>query len=77
MIRRVLIILLRFTRETAHLHPHLRDALNNYSTFLKEMSFGDEQIHKRREQVGIDAGFNLESYGKLLEQLFVAPAASP
>jgi hypothetical protein len=33
------------------------------------MSLGDEEIHKRLVQVGIDAGFDLQSYGKLLGQL--------
>jgi hypothetical protein len=33
------------------------------------MSLGDEEIRKRLVQVGIDAGFDLQSYGKLLEQL--------
>jgi hypothetical protein len=67
--RRALLILLKFTRETGHLHPHLRVTLENYSGLLKEMSLGDEEIRKRLVQVGIDAGFDLQSYGKLLGQL--------
>jgi hypothetical protein len=67
--RRGLLILLKFTRETGHLHPHLGRALENYSGLLKEMSLGDEEMRKRLVQVGIDAGFDLQSYGKLLEQL--------
>jgi tetratricopeptide (TPR) repeat protein len=69
IMRRALLILLKFTRETGHLHPDLRVALQNYSGLLKEMSLGDEEIRKRLVQVGIDAGFDLQSYGKLLGQL--------
>ena len=69
MMRRALLILLKFTREIGHLHPDLRGALKNYSGLLKEMSLGDEEIRKRLVQVGIDAGFDLQSYGKLLGQL--------
>jgi hypothetical protein len=50
-------------------HHVLSVVLKNYSDLLKEMSLGDEEIRKRLFQVGIDAGFDLQSYGKLLEQL--------
>jgi len=69
LMRQALLILLKFTRETGHLHPDLRVVLENYSGLLKEMSLGDEEIRKRLVQVGIDAGFDFQSYGKLLEQL--------
>ena len=69
LMRRALLILLKFTHETGHLHPGLSVALKNYSGLLKEMSLGDEEIRKRLVQVGIDAGFDLQSYDKLLGQL--------
>ena len=68
-LRRALLILLKFTRENGHIHPHLRVTLKSYSSFLKEMSLGDEEIRKRLVQVGIDGGFDLQSYDKLLGQL--------
>jgi hypothetical protein len=69
LMRRALLILLKFTRETGHIHPRLKETLKSYSGFLKEMSLGDEEIRKRLVQVGIDGGFNLQSYDKLLGQL--------
>ncbi len=69
LMRRALLILLKFTRETGHLHPDLRVDLENYSGLLKKMSLGDEEIRKRLVEVGIDAGFDLQSYDKLLGQL--------
>ena len=39
--KRVLVIVMKFTRETGHPHPHLRDALSKYFALLKDMSLGD------------------------------------
>ena len=69
LIRRHLVILLKFTRKTGHPHPHLRGALSNYFALLKKMSLGEEEIRKRLDKVGIDAGFDPQSYDELLEQL--------
>ena len=69
LMRRHLVILMKFTRETGHPHPHLRAALYNYFALLEEMSLGYEEIRKRLDQVGIDAGFDLQSYGNVLGQL--------
>ena len=69
LMRRALLVLLKFTHETGHLHPELSVVLKNYSGLLKEMSLGDEEIRKRLVHVGIDAGFDLQSYDKLLGQL--------
>ena len=67
--KRGLVIVLKFTHETGHPHPHLRDALYNYFALLKEMSLGEEEIRKRIAQVGIDAGLDPQSYDKLLGPL--------
>jgi len=69
LMRRHLVIVLKFTRVTGHPHPHLRNALYNYFALLKEMSLGEEEIRKRLDQVGTDAGFDPQSYDKLLRQL--------
>jgi hypothetical protein len=66
LMRRHLVIFLKFTSATAHLHPLLRD---NYLALLKEISLGDEQIAERLARVGIDAGLNPQSLSKLLDQL--------
>jgi hypothetical protein len=69
LMKRHLVILMKFTRVTGHPHPHLRDALSNYFALLKDMSLGDEEIRERLAQVGIDAGSDPQSYNKLLGQL--------
>ena len=53
---RALVILLKITRESGHLHPYLRSVVENYFALLKEMSLGEEEIYERIAQVGIDAG---------------------
>jgi tetratricopeptide (TPR) repeat protein len=74
IMRRPLVILLKFTRKTGHLHPRLTVAYDNYYAVLWQMSLGDEEIiRKRLAQVGIDAGFDLQSYGELLERLRNTP----
>jgi hypothetical protein len=61
LMKRHLVIFVKFTRETGHPHPHLSDALYNYSALLKEMSFGEEKIRERIVQVGIDAGLDVQA----------------
>jgi hypothetical protein len=69
LMRRQLVILVKFTRETGHLHPNLRDAFNDYFALLKEISPDHEAIAERLAQVRIDAGLDPQYYGKLLEQV--------
>ena len=69
LMKRSLAIFLKFTHETGHLHPHLKDVFHDYFALLKEISLGDEEIRRRLDQVGIDAGFDPQYYGKLLEQV--------
>jgi tetratricopeptide (TPR) repeat protein len=65
LMRRALVIFMNCTRETGHLHPHLRNAFDNYLAFLEEMSLGDAEIDERLAQVGMDAGFDVQSFSKL------------
>jgi hypothetical protein len=69
LMRRALMIVLTFTRETGNIHSDLREFLKNYSSLLEEMSLGDEETHKRLDQVGMDTGFDPPSYGELLGRL--------
>ena len=69
LMRRPLVILMMFTRGTGHPHPHLRVAFDNYRSLLEKMSLGEQEIAKRLDQVGIDAGLDLQSFSKLLEKL--------
>ena len=65
---RGLVIFLKFTHETGHFHPHLRNAFYNYLALLKEISFGDEEIAERLAQAGTDARLDLQSLNELLRQ---------
>ena len=67
--RRVVVIVLEFTRSTGHLHPHLKTTLGNYRGILKAMSLGEEEIARRIAEVGKAAGFDDQSYSALLAKL--------
>ena len=41
--RRMLVILLKVTRDTGHPHPHLMDAINNYGGILMALGHTQEQ----------------------------------
>jgi tetratricopeptide (TPR) repeat protein len=69
IMQRVLLILLRFTRATGHWHPQLKLVFDNYVIQLKEMSLSEEMIQNRLIPLAVEAGFDLESFRKLLEQL--------
>jgi DNA-binding phage protein len=65
--KRALVILLNFTRETGHLHPHLRGAFENYSALLKKMSLGNQEIYVCLAQVAIDAGLDLQELYRAIQ----------
>lgn len=69
LMRRALIIRLRFTRNTGHLHPHLKTTLGNYWGILKAMSLGEEEIAQRIAEIGKEVGFDEESFRALLTEL--------
>ena len=66
LLKRAFVILLKFTRETGHFHPRLRSVFANWWVLLDEISLADEEISERFEHAVIDAGFDLESFRKLL-----------
>ncbi len=47
LMERHLVIFLQFTRRTGHPHPHLQDAINNYSALLMEMGHSQAQVAAR------------------------------
>ena len=67
--RRALIIFVRFTRSTGHLHPNLKAAFRNYRGILEAMSLSEEEIARRIAEVGKAAGFDDQSYSALLAKL--------
>jgi tetratricopeptide (TPR) repeat protein len=52
LMRRHLEIFLQFTRATGHQHPHLQDAISNYTALLQQMRYSQEQIEARLKEVG-------------------------
>ena len=42
--RRMLNILFQFASTTGHQHPHLQDAINDYSRLLMQMGFTRQQV---------------------------------
>ena len=60
LMRRNLEILLEFTRDVRHPHPHLRSAIRNYAGLLRDMGRSEEEIRKERDallaQYGVDLG---------------------
>ena len=69
LMRRVVVIFLKFTRSTGHLHPHLKDAFGNYRSILEAMSLSEEEIARRIAEVGKEAGLDEQSYHALVAEL--------
>jgi hypothetical protein len=44
LMRRMVKILLNFSRSTGYVHPNLQSAVNNYVNLLRAMGHNDEQI---------------------------------
>jgi hypothetical protein len=52
LMRRVLVIVLEFTRRTGHWHPHLGDAINNYRGLLTKMGHSKDEVMERLKRLG-------------------------
>jgi len=55
LLRRVVEILLTFTRATGHAHTHLRDAVMNYAGVLTQMGARPAEASKRLQLLGPEA----------------------
>jgi len=51
LMERVLVILLQFTRRTRHPHPHLKTAINNYSSLLIQMGHSEDEVNNRLKRL--------------------------
>ena len=51
LMERQLVIVLQFTRQTGHLHPHLEDALANYVALLMNMGHSKDQVDARLKRL--------------------------
>jgi tetratricopeptide (TPR) repeat protein len=56
--RRHLEILLKFTHSTGHEHPHLRAAIDNYTSLLEDMGQSPAQIRTRLDEIGRPFGMS-------------------
>ncbi|MBE9571895.1 MAG: tetratricopeptide repeat protein, partial [Proteobacteria bacterium] len=61
--RRMVEILLQFTSETGHPHPHLQDAVNNYAALLQTMGCSAKDIKGALKMMGKRFGVDLEGAG--------------
>ena len=68
--RRSVVILLKFSDSTGHLHPNLRSVFKNYYSLLMDLSLDREEIGERIAELGQKAGFDWKGYFKLLQQIF-------
>jgi hypothetical protein len=68
-LRRGLIILLRPTALSGYPHPKLRGGFDRYRKILLEMSLSEEEIDRRFKELGKEAGFDAESYDRLLRSM--------
>jgi hypothetical protein len=66
---RSLVILLKFTRFTGHIHPRLQTVFRNYSGLLAEMGLSQEEFENSISALGVNAGFDGDGYWKLVEQI--------
>jgi hypothetical protein len=67
---RSVVILLKTTRLTGHLHPYLKTTLFNRRSLLRKMAVNDEEIARNTRALGTIAGYGDEAYRKLLEGVF-------
>lgn len=51
LMKRVVEILIDFTRRTGHPHPHLEDAVKNYTVLLKKMGYSKDEIADRLKRL--------------------------
>ncbi len=44
---KIVLILLQFTRQTGHPHPHLEAVINNYTGLLVQMGYREDEVAAR------------------------------
>ena len=61
LMRRTVVIILQFTRETSHQHPHLMDTIKNYYRLLQKMGDTETQAREKISILGETYGISLQS----------------
>ena len=59
LMKRAVEIFWKFTRDTGHEHPHLRDAIAAYASLLQEMGYSEQQVRARLQEIAAEYGFSL------------------
>jgi hypothetical protein len=70
LLARSLVILLKSTRLTGHIHPHLQVVFSNYIALLTNTARSSEEIPERIGALGRAAGFDVNDYRRVLQQVF-------
>jgi len=52
-------IVWKFTRDTGHEHPQLRDAIGSYEGLLRQMGNSEQQVLARMREIAAKYGFSL------------------
>jgi tetratricopeptide (TPR) repeat protein len=77
LMRTHLVVLLKCTALTEHVHPNLRSGFKNYYSLLIALSLSQEEIQKHIMELGQTAGFDSERYRKLLERVVENRSGDP
>ena len=67
--RRAVLILLRFTHSTGHIHPELRKFYRNYRQLLDALALPQEQVESGMETLRTEVGFDRAEWQSLQERL--------
>ncbi len=70
MMRQAVGILLRFTVETGHLHPHLRKVLMGYAELCSEMGVSKTKYAARGVAIALEVGMSGDKLKKIRDSVF-------
>ncbi len=65
--RRALDTLLKSGLDAGHVHPYLMAAFRNYVALLAQLSLLESQIAERVAEIGQEAGYDEQNFGKIVE----------
>jgi hypothetical protein len=68
--RKDLLILLKFTKSTGHLHPNLQHGFINYQDLLNDMKFSPTETQTRLSELGKAAGYPAADLQSLQASLY-------
>jgi acyl-CoA synthetase (AMP-forming)/AMP-acid ligase II len=69
LMRRVLVIVLKFTHDNGHLHPHFHDAMGSYVSLLQSQNRTKSEILTRLAEAATEAGYSAGEWRELTARL--------